>query len=100
MAMKPNETKNKLLSRITQTVRAIKKSFANSKAITLDPLKNINHSIFNQTSRTIKRQYTAMIFNFFKTALTPEVRAVGSQQDPEAMMVKKMYMVATTAQRE
>jgi hypothetical protein len=41
-----------------------------------------------------------MMFNFFKmnlfkAALTPELRA---QQDPEAMMVNKMYMVATTAQ--
>jgi hypothetical protein len=46
-----------------------------------------------------------MMFNFFKmnlfkAALTPELRSVVAQQDQEAMMVKKMYMVATTAQRE
>jgi hypothetical protein len=44
-----------------------------------------------------------MMFNFFKmnlfkAALTPEHRAVVAQQDPEAMMVNKIYMVATTAQ--
>jgi hypothetical protein len=38
--------------------------------------------------------------NFFKATLTPELRAVVAQQDPEAMTVKKMYMVATSAQWE
>ncbi len=55
--------------------------------------------------RTFKSQYTAMMFNFFKmnlfkAALMPELRAIIAQQDPEAMKVKKMYMCATTAQRE
>ncbi len=68
-----------------------------------DPHNNINHGISNQTFRMFKRQYTAMMFNFFKMnlfkpALMPELRAVVAKQDPEAMMVKKMYMCATTAQ--
>ena len=46
-----------------------------------------------------------MMFNFFKmnlfkAALTPELRAVVAQQDPETMTIKKMYRVVTTAQRE
>jgi hypothetical protein len=46
-----------------------------------------------------------MMFNFFKmnlfkAALMPELRAVVAQQDLEQMTVKKMYMVATTAQQE
>jgi hypothetical protein len=46
-----------------------------------------------------------MMFNFFKmnlfkAALTPELRAMVAQQDPETMTIKKMYPVATTAQRE
>ena len=46
-----------------------------------------------------------MMFNFFKmnlfkAVLMPELRAVIAQQDLEAMTVKKMYMCATTAQRE
>jgi hypothetical protein len=46
-----------------------------------------------------------MMFNFFKmnlfkAALTPELRSVIAQQDQETMMIKKMYQVATTAQRE
>ncbi len=36
----------------------------------------------------------------FKAPLTPELRAVVAQQDQEQMTVKKMYMHATTAQRE
>ncbi len=104
-AIKPNETTNKLLTWITRTVRVIKESFENYEAITPDPLNNINHNISNQNFRTFKRQYKAMMFNFFimnlfKAALTPELRAVVAQQDQEQMTVKKMYMHATTAQRE
>ena len=104
-AMKPNETTNELLTRITRTVRVIKESFENYGAITPDPLNDINQGISNQTFRTFKHQYTAMMFNFFKmnlfkAALTPKLRAVVAQQDQEQMTVKKMYMHATTAQRE
>jgi hypothetical protein len=103
LAMKPNETMNKLLIRITRTVRVIKESFADYGAITPDPHNDINHGISNQTFRTFKRQFTAMMPNFFKmnlfkAALTPELRAVVAQQDPEQMMVKKMYMCAITTQ--
>jgi hypothetical protein len=46
-----------------------------------------------------------MMFNFFKlnlfkATLTPELRSVIAQQDQETMMIKKMYQVAITAQRE
>ncbi len=105
LAMKPNETTNELLTRIPRTVRVIKEKFADYGAITPDPHNDINHGISNQTFRTFKRQYTNMMFNFFKmnlfkAALMPELRAVVAQQDPEAMTVKKMYMCATTSQRE
>jgi len=95
LAMKPNKTTNKLLTRITRTVRVIKKSFENYGAITPDPHNDINHGISNQTFRTFKQQNTAMMFNFFKmnlfkAALTPELRAVVAQKDQEQMMVEKM----------
>jgi hypothetical protein len=38
--------------------------------------------------------------NLFKAALTPELRSVVAQQDQETITIKKMYQVATTAQRE
>ncbi len=46
-----------------------------------------------------------MMFNFFKmnlfkAALTPELWSIVAQQDPDTMTIKKMYQVATTAQRE
>jgi len=105
LAMKLNETTNELLTRITRTVRVIKESFSNYGAITTEPQNDLNNCISNNTLRMFKRQYTSMMFNFFKmnlfkAALTPELRAVVAQQDPEAMTVKKMYSVATTAQRE
>ena len=38
--------------------------------------------------------------NLFKAALTPELRSVVAQQDQDTITIKKMYQVATTAQRE
>ncbi len=38
--------------------------------------------------------------NLFKAALTPELWSVVAQQDQDTMTIKKMYQVATTAQRE
>jgi hypothetical protein len=98
LAMKPNEMTNELLTRITRTVRVIKESFAGYRAINPDPHNDINHGISNQTFWTFKRQYTNMMFNFFKmnllkATLTPELRAVVAQQDPEAMTVKKCTCV-------
>ncbi len=38
--------------------------------------------------------------NLFKAALTPELQSVVAQQDQETITIKRMYQVATTAQRE
>jgi hypothetical protein len=38
--------------------------------------------------------------NVFKAALMPEHRSVVAQQDQETITIKRMYQVATTAQRE
>ncbi len=38
--------------------------------------------------------------NLVKAALTPELRSVVAQQGQETITIKKMYQVATTAQRE
>ncbi len=38
--------------------------------------------------------------NLFKAALTPELQSVVAQQEQETITIKKMYQVATTAQRE
>jgi hypothetical protein len=103
-AMKPSETTNELLMRITCTTRIIKESFAEYGGITPDPLNNRNNGNSNHSFRNFKKQYTAMMFNLFKmnlfkAALTPELWSVVAQQDQESMMIKKMYQVATTAQK-
>jgi hypothetical protein len=104
LAMKPKETTNELLTRITRTTQVNKESFAEYGGITPDPLNNRNNGISNHAFRTYKKQCTTMMFNFFKmnlfkVALTPELRSVVAQQDQETMTIKKMYQVATTAQR-
>ncbi len=38
--------------------------------------------------------------NLFKVALTPGLRSVVAQQEQETITIKRMYQVATTAQRE
>jgi hypothetical protein len=38
--------------------------------------------------------------NLFKAARTPELRSVVAQQEQETITIKRMYQVATTAQRE
>ncbi len=38
--------------------------------------------------------------NLFKAALMPELRSVVAQQEQETITIKRMYQVATTAQRE
>jgi len=73
--------------------------------LTLDPPYDCNGGISNLAFGTFKRQYTTMMYNFFKmnlfkAALTPELRSVVTQQDQETNTVKKMYQVATTEQRE
>jgi hypothetical protein len=105
LAMKPNEMTNELLPRITRTTRVIKESFADYRGVTPHPHNDRNDGISNHAFWTFKKQYIAMMFNFFKmnlfkAALTPELRSVFAQQDQETMMIKNMYQVATTAQRE
>ncbi len=40
------------------------------------------------------------MMNLFKAALTPELWSVVAQQEQETITIKRMYQVATTAQRE
>ncbi len=103
--MKPNETTNELLTRITRTTRVIRESFDDYDAKILYPHNNINGGISNSSFLRLLRQYDAMWINFFqmnlfKAALTPELRSVVAQQEQETITIKRMYQVATTAQRE
>ncbi len=103
--MKPNETTNELLTRITRTTRVIRESFDEYDAKILYPHNDVNGGISNNSFRRFLRQYDAMWVNFFKmnlfkAALTPELRSVVAQQEQETITIKRMYQVANTAQRE
>ena len=105
LAMKPNETTNELLTRITRTTRVIRESFDDYEAKIPYPLNNQNDGISNHSFWRFLRQYHAMWINFFKmnlfkAALTPELRSVVVQQEQETIIINRMYQVATTAQRE
>ncbi len=103
--MKSNETTNELLTRITRTTRVISERFDEYDAKIPYPHNDINGGISNAAFRRFLRQYDAMWINFFKmnlfkAALTPELRSVVAQQEQETITIKRMYQVATTAQRE
>jgi hypothetical protein len=105
LAMKSNKTTNELLTRITRTTRVIRESFDEYDAKIPYPHNDINGGISNAAFRRFLRQYDAMWINFFKmnlfkAALTPELRSVVAQQEQETITIKRMYQVATTAQRE
>jgi hypothetical protein len=105
LAMKPNETTNEVLTRITRTTRVIRESFDDYDAKIPYPHNDVNGGISNHSFRRFLRQYDVMWINFFKmnlfkAALIPELRSVVAQQEQETITIKRMYQVATTAQRE
>jgi hypothetical protein len=105
LAMKPNETTNKLLTHITMTTRVIRESFDDYDTKIPYPHNNVNGGISNHSFWRFLRQYDAMWINFFKmnlfkASLTPELRSVVAQQEQETITIKRMYQEATTAQRE
>ncbi len=56
LAMKPNETTNELLTRITRTTRVIRESFDDYNAKIPYPLNDRNDGISNHSFRTFLRQ--------------------------------------------
>ncbi len=61
--------------------------------------------ISRQAYNAFLRRHNAMMFNYFKmnlfkAALTSDLRSMVAQQDQTSIMIKKMYRVPTTAQRE
>jgi hypothetical protein len=69
LAMKPIETTNELLTRITRTTRVIRESFDEYDTKIPYPHNDVNGKISNNTFRGFLRQYDAMWINFFKMNL-------------------------------
>jgi len=65
LAMKPNETTNELLTRITRTTRVIRESFDEYDAKIPYPHNDVNGGISNNSFRRFLMQYDAMWINFF-----------------------------------
>ncbi|MFN9942096.1 MAG: hypothetical protein ACK56I_21750, partial [bacterium] len=59
LAMKPNETTNELLTRITRTTRVIRESFDEYDAKIPYPHNDVNGGISNAAFRRFLRQYDA-----------------------------------------
>jgi hypothetical protein len=86
LAMKPTETTNERISRITRTVRVIKESFEDYEGVIPYLPNNCNDRISNHAFRTFMRRHNPMMFKFFRmnlfrAALTPELRSMVDQQD-------------------
>ncbi len=78
--MKPSETTNELLTRITRTTRVNWESFDEYDAKIPYQHNDINGGISNATFQTFLRQYDAMWVNFFKMNLLKQLLRRNSDQ--------------------
>jgi hypothetical protein len=61
LVMKPTETTNEIISRITDTVRVVRESYTNYRGKIAHPQNDINGGISNHTFTTFIRRHEAMI---------------------------------------
>jgi hypothetical protein len=106
LAMKPGESTGELLARITNTMVIIKESYASyenkppapanfdvNNGFTMPVCRQWKDNVLNNTQQFLKMQ-------LFRAALTPELRKVVAQRDPNNMTLDDMYQIATDTQRE
>jgi len=106
LAMKPGESTGELLARITNTMVIIKESYASyenkppapanfdvNNGFTMPVCRQWKDDVLNNTQQFLKMQ-------LFRAALTPELRKVVVQRDPNNMTLDDMYQIATDTQRE
>jgi hypothetical protein len=106
LAMKPGESTGELLARITNTMVIIKDSYASYKN---KPPAPSNFDVNNGFTMLVCRQWKDDVLNntqqflkmqLFRAALTPELRKVVAQRNPNTMTLDNMYQIATDTQRE
>jgi len=106
LAMKPGESTGELLARITNTMVIIKDSYASYEN---KPLAPANFDVNNGFTMPVCRQWKDDAHNnaqqflkmqLFRAALTPELRKVVAQRNPNTMTLDDMYQIATDTQRE
>jgi hypothetical protein len=106
LAMKPGESTGELLALITNTMVIIKDSYASyenkppapanfdvNNGFTMPVCRQWKDDILNNTQQFLKMQ-------LFRVALTPELRKVVAQRNPNTMTLDDMYQIATDTQRE
>ena len=106
LAMKPGESTGELLARITNTMVIIKESYASyenkppapanfdvNNGFTMPVCRQWKDDVLNNTQQFLKMQ-------LFRAALTPELRKVIAQRDPNNMTLDDMYQITTDTQRE
>ena len=106
LAMKPGESTGELLARITNTMVIIKESYASYEN---KPAAPANFDVNNGFTMPVCRQWRDDVLNntqqflklqLFRAALTPELRKVVAQRDPNNMTLDDMYQITTDTQRE
>jgi len=106
LAMKPGESTGELLARITNTMVIIKESYASYEN---KPAAPANFDVNNGFTMPVCRQWKDDVLNntqqflkmqLFRAALTPELRKVIAQRDPNNMTLDDMYQITTDTQRE
>jgi len=106
LAMKPGESTGELLARITNTMVIIKESYASYEN---KPPEPANFDVNNGFTMPVCRQWKDDVLNntqqflkmqLFRAALTPELRKVIAQRDPNNMTLDDMYQITTDTQRE
>jgi hypothetical protein len=106
LAMKPGESTGELLARITNTMVIIKDSYASYEN---KPPAPANFDVNNGFTMPVCRQWKDDALNnaqqflkmqLFRAALTPELRKVVAQRNPNTMTLDDMYQIATDTQRE
>jgi hypothetical protein len=106
LAMKHGESTGELLARITNTMVIIKDSYASyenkppapakfdvNNGFTMPVCQQWKDDVLNKTQQFLKMQ-------LFRAALTPELRKVMAQRNPNTMTLEDMYQIATDTQRE
>jgi hypothetical protein len=106
LAMKPGESTGELLAQITNTMVIIKDRYASYKN---KPPAPANFDVKNGFTMPVCRQWKDDVLNntqqflkmqLFRAALTPELRKVVAQRNPNTMTLDDMYQIATDTQRE
>jgi len=106
LAMKPGESTGELLAQITNTMVIIKDSYTSYEN---KPAAPAHHDVNNGYTMPVCRRWRDEALNnpqqflkmqLFRAALTPELRKVVAQRNPNTMTLDDMYQIATDTQRE